>query len=91
MIVVRFLQFLAALFVVRLVLRAVAAMVRARGASQHAPPVAGAGATKLVHDRICNVHLPRDRALPAKVDGQVEYFCSEKCRDEALRGVRRAS
>ena len=66
-------------------------MVRSRGASQQAPPSAGAGAAQLVHDRICNVHLPRDRALSAKVDGQAEYFCSEKCRDEALRGVRRAS
>ena len=91
MIVVRFLQFLAALFVVRLVLRAVAAIVRSMGAPQHAPPKAGAAAADLVHDRICNVHLPRDRALSAKVDGQAEYFCSEKCRDEALRAVRRAS
>ena len=91
MIVVRFLQFLAALFVVRLVLRAVAAMVRSMSASRHAPPSAGGGAAQLVHDRVCNLHLPRDRALAAKVDGQAEYFCSEKCRDEALRAVRRAS
>ncbi len=90
MIVVRFLQFLAALFVVRLVMRLIAAMVRSMTGPQQAP-TPRAVVAELVHDRVCNVHLPRDRALPAKIEGHTEYFCSEKCRDEALRAVRRAS
>ena len=91
MIVVRLLQFLAALFVVRLVMRVVAAMLRSMTGPQQAPTRPRAGVAELVHDRVCNVHLPRDRALSAKIEGHTEYFCSEKCRDEALRAVRRAS
>lgn len=91
MIVVRFLQFLAAMFVIRLIGRAVTAMLRSMG-TRNATAQRPAGiVAELVHDRVCNVHLPRDRALTAKIEGQSEYFCSEKCRDEALSAVRKAS
>jgi hypothetical protein len=45
----------------------------------------------LVLDRICRTHVPRSRALVARVDGREEHFCSADCRDKALAAVARAS
>ncbi len=91
MIIVRFLQFLAAMFVIRLIGRAITAMLRSMSKPNPAAQRPAGIVAELVHDRVCNVHVPRDRALTAKIEGQSEYFCSEKCRDEALRTVRKAS
>ena len=45
----------------------------------------------LVLDRVCHTHVPRSRALVARVDGREEHFCSAACRDKALAAVPRAS
>jgi hypothetical protein len=44
-----------------------------------------------VLDRVCHTHLPRSRALAARVDGREEHICSPACRDKALAAVARAS
>lgn len=97
MIVIRFLQFLVALIVVRLFSRALGAFfgqprsrpaTRTSGVGAGRRPVSGG---ELVHDRICNTHLPKERALVARVGGEREYFCSEACRDKALAAWSRAS
>jgi len=81
------LRFLVALFVVRLVLRAVAALLRPRS-STTVPPRPPA---EMVRDRVCNTFLPRERAIRAVVEGREEHFCSAACHDRALAAVSRAS
>ena len=80
------LRFLLALLVVRLVLRAVAAVLGPRPAS--APP---RPAGEMVRDRVCNTFLPRERAIRAVVGGREEHFCSAACHERALAAVSRAS
>ncbi len=81
------LRFLVALFVVRLVLRAVAAFLRPRAATE-VPPRPPA---EMVRDRVCNTFLPRERAIRAVVGGHEEHFCSAACHDRARAAVSRAS
>lgn len=78
---------LAVLFIIRLVLRAFAALVRRSGPAERGP----AAGVALVRDRVCNTFLPRERALRAFVAGREEHFCSEACRDRALAEAARAS
>ena len=91
---VRFLNVLIVLLLVRLVLRGIASWLRgsrgrpvARSASPPVPREAG----ELVRDRVCNTFVPRDRAIRALVAGTEEHFCSAVCRDRALAEARRAS
>jgi len=93
MIVIRFLQFLFALLVVRLLSRVLGAFFRQPGAPQGQRPAAARRVSggELVKDRICNTHVPRDRAVTARIAGHDEYFCSTACRDQALATWSRAS
>jgi hypothetical protein len=68
------------LFALRLIGRALAALLR--GGAEPAR-VAGRGGA-LVRDRVCNTFLPREHALTALVAGREEHFCSTACRDRAL-------
>ena len=68
-------RFLVVLFLVRLGLRMLAA--------HRAPQPAGGRAEDLVRDRVCNTFLPRERALPGRIGGRAEHFCSAECRDRA--------
>jgi hypothetical protein len=79
-----FLRVLAALFLVRLVLRFVMAVVRGASRPEAPPPGSGPAAADLVRDRVCNTFLPRATALVAAVHGETAFFCSEACRDRAL-------
>lgn len=88
----RLLRVLVALFLVRLVMRAVSAFFRARRVQKgrEEPPAvkpAAAEVGELVRDRVCNTFLPRERALLATIDGREEHFCSAACRDQALAGA----
>jgi len=94
-VLLRVLQFLFWLLLLRLVVRTVAR------AFSPAPerPRAGAPAPRpqvrapedLVLDPVCHTHVPRSRALVARVDGREGHFCSAECRDKALAAVARAS
>jgi hypothetical protein len=90
--VIRFLvvlvRVLVGLFLVRLVLRAIAGALRPPSERAAAPPAAG---VDMVRDNVCNTFLPRERALRAVLAGREEHFCSAECRDRALAAVSRAS
>jgi len=79
-------------FLVRLLLRFVAAVMRGyRGDQAPRPDSRRGAAADLVRDRVCNTFVPRSRALTARVDGEDAYFCSAACRDAASAAARRAS
>ena len=82
--VVRLLQLLAVLLMLRLLLRFAAAFVRGLTSPGAKPARGGASATDLVRDRVCNTFLPREAALVARVGGHEEHFCSLACRDKAV-------
>lgn len=81
------LRILVALFVVRLLGRAVAGWLRPAAPRRPAVPAS----VDMVRDRVCNTFLRRDRALRAVIAGREEHFCSAACRDQALSAVSRAS
>jgi hypothetical protein len=81
------------LLVLRLLLRAIAA---AFAASRPARPRQAErrqvkAAQDLVLDRVCRTYVPVASALPARIAGREEHFCSAACRDRALAEVARAS
>lgn len=39
---------------------------------------------KMVRDPVCGTFVASSLALPAKRQGEMFYFCSEKCRNEYL-------
>ena len=84
MLLVRLLQLLAALLMLRLLLRFVAAFVRGLTSPDAKPARGGTLTTDLVRDRVCNTFVPRASALRAQLGGREEYFCSAACRDKAL-------
>ena len=81
---VRLIRFLVILFLARLALRFVVAVVQGYRGSRAAEPRATT-ATEMVRDRVCDTFLPRSRALVATVAGREQHFCSPACRDRALR------
>ena len=84
MLLLRLLQLLAALLMLRLLLRFVAAFVRGLSSPDAKPAGGGGGATDLVRDRVCNTFVPREAALVARIGGREEHFCSVACRDKAV-------
>lgn len=94
-VLLRVLQFLFWLLVLRLVVRTVARAFSPRPARTRAaappPPPQVRPPEDLVLDRTCNTYVPRSRALVARVAGREEHFCSPACRDKALAAVARAS
>ena len=94
-VLLRVLQFLFWLLLLRLVVRSVARAfspgpARPRAGAPPSPPQVRAP-EDLVLDRVCQTHVPLSRALTARVSGREEHFCSEACRDRALAAVSRAS
>ncbi|MFO7867482.1 MAG: transcriptional regulator [Candidatus Aminicenantes bacterium] len=45
----------------------------------------------MVKDNVCNTYLPEEDAIKEKLDGEIHYFCSEKCRDKFLESQKRTS
>jgi hypothetical protein len=91
-VLLKVLQFLFVLLLLRLVLRALVrafAPQAARRASSSRREVRAP--EDLVLDRVCQTHVPRSRALVARVEGREEHFCSVACRDKAMAAVARAS
>ena len=48
-------------------------------------PGGGAASVPLVRDPICGTYVVREKALTAGSGDRMQYFCSEKCRDEFAR------
>ena len=80
----RFVRVVVFLLVVRLLLRGLVAGLRGPAANTARRSKRDG---ELVRDRVCNTHLPRDRALRVSLAGREEYFCSPECRDRALAGA----
>ena len=80
--IVRLLQLLAVLLLLRLAVRFLVAFVRALRSPDPPRPASGEPAD-LVRDRVCNTFLPREAALVAMIGGREEHFCSTACRDKA--------
>jgi hypothetical protein len=94
-VLVKILQFLFWLLLLRLVVRAVARAfspgpARPRAAAPPSRPQVRPP-EDLVLDRVCQTHVPRSRALVARVADREEHFCSAACRDKALATAARAS
>jgi YHS domain-containing protein len=55
-----------------------------RGRSNVGPgaPGAGAASVPLVRDPVCGTYVVRTKALTTGSGDRMQYFCSEKCRDE---------
>jgi hypothetical protein len=83
LLIVRFLQLMAALLLLRLFVRFVAAFLQGLRAPDKPQPAPGEAAD-LVRDRVCNTFVPRAGALVARVGGHQEHFCSAACRDKAI-------
>ncbi len=83
------LQFLFLLVAVRLVFRAVSALLSARSSRPASTPAKRA--TDLVFDSVCQTYLPRDRAISAIVAGKTRHFCSNECRAKATELLDAAS
>jgi len=96
LLLLRVLQFLFWLFLLRLLVRAVTRAF-ADDAAQRRRTASGPARREvrapedLVLDRVCRTYVPRSRALAARVDGREEHFCSAACRDKALAAIPRAS
>lgn len=90
----RLLLFLALFAVAILVLRRWAgALASAAGRRTDGAPHGDPrrGATEMVRDKVCNMFLPKDRALSLESSGEVLYFCSEACRSRHLSTASRQS
>jgi YHS domain-containing protein len=83
---VAFFRVLVVLFLFRILFRLVSGLLagyRGQVADRKAPPAG----VPMVRDRVCDTFVPRERALSAMVNGHEEYFCSERCRSQALRAA----
>jgi len=78
--IVAFVRFVIALFLLRIAFRFVAGVIQ----GLREPPAAGPSGVEMVRDRVCNTFLPRERAVTANVGGREMHFCSAACRDRAL-------
>jgi YHS domain-containing protein len=82
----RLLQFIALMFVVRHIFRALSRWLGGVERQQVGGRSPGDGLAKpiyrgqMVRDPVCGVFVPQDRAIEERKDGEVQYFCSENCR-----------
>ena len=53
-----------------------------RGGRGGTGPGPGTASVPLVRDPVCGTYVVRAKALTAGSGDQMQYFCSEKCRDE---------
>jgi hypothetical protein len=93
--IVFFFQLVFWLFVARIVVRWLARVLHVSPGPSPRPaaprPAPPRQIEDLVLDRVCRTHVPRSRAIVARVAGAEEHFCSEACRDKAKAAVARAS
>jgi len=93
---VKLLQFLALLLLVRYVFRSVARWLMEGGPErQRVDGPEGGGKPvyrgQMVRDPVCGLFMPREGAIEDNAGGETQHFCSEKCRqafrDERANGV----
>ena len=92
---IRLLQFLAVLFLLRYVWRA---LQRLAGEAERRAVDGGSARERrmiyrgrMVQDPVCGVYIPERGALSVHRDGRVIHFCSEACREAYGRGEAQAS
>ena len=82
----RLLQFIALMFVVRYLFRALSRWLggverqQVGGQGSDRAPVKPIYRGQMVRDPVCGVFLPKERAIEDRQDGEVQHFCSEDCR-----------
>ena len=85
----RLLQFLAILFLIRFFWRTVARLL------EDAPQKSVKGGARsdrviyrgqMVRDPVCGIHIPEESSLMESRGDRVYHFCSEKCRETFRRG-----
>ncbi len=88
-----FVQLLLWLLIIRLVVRGLTRIFSGASARRPASPRRGppSAIEDLVLDRVCHTYVPRSQAVPGRIAGREEQFCSPECRDKALAAVARAS
>jgi YHS domain-containing protein len=86
---VRLLQIIAIIFLIRFFWRAVTRLL------EDAPKKSvkdGAQSDRMIYrgqmvrDPVCGIHIPQESALTESRGGRVYYFCSEKCLEAFRRG-----
>jgi YHS domain-containing protein len=77
--VLRILQFILLLLVIRAVWRLLQGVVQGASGSIRSAERPG---VKLVRDPVCGTFVSPAQALMARAGGETQYFCSEKCRRE---------
>jgi uncharacterized protein len=78
--ILRILQFLVILAVIRAVWRLVLGILEGAGYRRDDRP--GQPSVKLVRDPICGTFVSPSRAPALRIGGETWYFCSDKCRRE---------
>ena len=49
------------------------------------PEQTESGETELIQDPECGTYFLRQRGVPARINGETLYFCSETCRNKYLQ------
>lgn len=78
-------------FIVYLVVRVVKSLGRSlTGSDEDVGDVPRSENTELIRDPQCGTYFLRRQGVQARIDGQLAYFCSERCRDDYFRehGIR---
>jgi len=43
---------------------------------------------ELVKDPMCNIYVPKSKAIKAKINGQIHYFCSKECKKNYIKQLK---
>jgi len=78
--ILRILQFLVILAIIRAVWRLLVGVLEGAGYRRDDQPVKSS--VKLVRDPICGTFVSPTRAPALRMGGETVYFCSDKCRRE---------
>jgi uncharacterized protein len=88
---VRLLQLIAFIFLLRFVWRAIERLVAGREANRVRGNSTGTGDRRtiyrgrMVRDPVCGVYVPEQGSLVERRNGVAYHFCSEACRDRFLQ------
>ncbi|MCD6320359.1 MAG: hypothetical protein J7M03_06730 [Candidatus Desulfofervidaceae bacterium] len=43
---------------------------------------------ELVKDPMCGIYIPKSKAIKARVNGQIHYFCSKECKKSYIKQLK---